>query len=441
MNSQRNFDLLLRSWLDESAPAREPDDLLEAVLVATRHSRPRPAWLVRLGGEPMLEQSRAGLHRMAPLALAATVLVVTLMVGIGLLVRWPNVGPPSVPTATAVPSADTVGTWTTTASMMETREGHTATLLPDGTVLAAGGASNPTAELYDPRTRSWAPTGDMGEVRHRHTATLLPDGTVLVAGGRGSDVNSGSGPAMASAELYDPSDGSWATTGGMTDPRIGHTATLLTDGSVLATGGYDAEGQLLASAELYDPQVGSWTPTGSMVVGHTYHVAALLADGAVLVTGGADASGGPELYDPETGGWTAFENPPYVAYRNAEPTATLLPDGTVLIAGGEIQASAARYDPRTRTFSVLEAMSEPRVAHQATLLPDGTVLVTGGLMSTGGTTGGTSAELFDPATGTWSAAAPMAGSRRGHTATLLGDGTVLVVGGRSAQLYGPGTGN
>ena len=109
MSAQRDFDTLLRSWFDESAPSGQPEGLLEAVLGTTSHTRPRPAWLVRLGGEPMLEQSRSGLNRIAPLALAAGVLVVTLLIAYSLLVRPPNVGPPSTPPPDPSHSAASVG--------------------------------------------------------------------------------------------------------------------------------------------------------------------------------------------------------------------------------------------------------------------------------------------------------------------------------------------
>ena len=109
MSAQRDFDMLLRSWFEESAPSGQPEGLLEAVLGTTSHTRPRPAWLVRLGGEPMLEGSRSGLNRIAPLALAAGVLVVALLIGYSLLVRPPNVGPPPTPPTDPLHSAADVG--------------------------------------------------------------------------------------------------------------------------------------------------------------------------------------------------------------------------------------------------------------------------------------------------------------------------------------------
>jgi N-acetylneuraminic acid mutarotase len=155
-----------------------------------------------------------------------------------------------------------------------------------------------SAERYDPDRGSWAATGSMVAARLGHTATLLPDGAVLVAGGAGS--GSFVGNMMASAELYDPSSGSWAATGRMDGHRTGHAATLLRDGTVLVAGGFGGSGRLTL-AELYDPSSRSWTATGGMIEGRARHTATLLQDGTVLVTGGFGAFGplaSTELYDP-----------------------------------------------------------------------------------------------------------------------------------------------
>ena len=344
--------------------------------------------------------------------------------------------------------------------MIEARTFHTATVLSNGTVIAAGGASMAgsgdalsSAELYDPSSESWTAIGTMMGARAYHTATLLPDGTVLVAGGTTS---SGSGDALASAELYDPISESWTAIGTMMRARAYHTATLLPDGTVLVAGG-TTSGVVQASAELYDPGTGSWTATKNMVGVRSGHTATLLPDGTVLVAGGsssATASGtvaSAELYDPSSGSWTATGT--MVEARSGH-TATLLPDGTVLVAGGIMSsylpspvASAELYDPSSESWTATGNMDADRAFHTATLLPDGKVLVAGAFST--GIDALVSAELYDPSTGEWTVTGDMDGARAGHTATLLPDGEALLAGGvnlngtadalASAQLYDPGS--
>jgi len=207
--------------------------------------------------------------------------------------------------ASSTPDQHTAPAWVATGSMIEARQGHTATLLRDGKVLVTGGRGQEgtSAELYDPRSGAWTATGNMIQGRTDHTATLLRDGKVLVAGGLPSE-----GIVLASAELYDPSSGTWTATGNMVTPRDGPTATLLPDGRVLVTGGADncCEGGELASAELYDPSRGSWTATAGMAEARLFHTATLLLDGRVLVAGsGPYLLASAELYDPGSGSWTA----------------------------------------------------------------------------------------------------------------------------------------
>jgi len=148
------------------------------------------------------------------------------------------------------------GNWTATGSMAQGRTQHTATLLPNGKVLVAGGVyGGASAELYDPTNGTWTDTGSLAQTRFDHTATLLSNGMVLVAGGFGSG-------ALASAELYDPASGTWTATNRLATARRDHRATLLPNGKVLVEG---TSGGASASAELYDSADGSWSNTGSLV--------------------------------------------------------------------------------------------------------------------------------------------------------------------------------
>lgn len=300
------------------------------------------------------------------------------------------------------------GEWTATGSLIEARAGHTASLLADGRVLVAGGGmdriGDSSAELYDPASGTWTATGAMAGFRSGHVAVLLPDGTVLVVGG--DNVPGGDCPVpLASAELYDPETGTWSATGDMVEARIAHTATLLSNDTVLVVGGLgvvDCAPVTAAAVELYDPDTGSWTATGSLREDRSNHTATLLSDGTVLVAGGSGGTGqlgSAELYDPATGSWTAAGSMNEALFRSA----TLLPDGTVLAAGGSnvsgegISASAELYDPTTGSWTLTASMGAARSGHTATLLADGTVLVAGGNDETGALT---SAELYRPGSGT-----------------------------------------
>jgi N-acetylneuraminic acid mutarotase len=356
-------------------------------------------------------------------------------------------------------SAATSGTFSLTGSMNAARYLSTATLLPDGDVLVAGGAAatGPSAELYDPATGTWTVTGAMITPGNPGTATLLPDGQVLVAGG-----TSAAG-LPSSAELYNPATGTWTATGAMITPRSGGTATLLPDGQVLVAGGGSATASALSSAELYNPATGTWTATGSMTTARREQAATLLGNGQVLMAGGYNSSdigvASAELYNPATGKFTPTGT--MTSIRD-NPAATLLPDGEVLVTGGgpggASGAFAELYNPATGTWAAATggaAVCTPiqvcRTGSTATLLANGDVLVTGGYSyaeDAGYRSTTSAALLYDPATNVWTKTGSMSTGRVGDTASLLPDGQVLVAGGQdlvrgkgtilaSAELYTP----
>ncbi len=321
--------------------------------------------------------------------------------------------------------------WTSTGNMTVGRGYQTATLLNNGKVLIAGGCcSISSAEMYDPTTGTFTATGSMTTARESQTATLLNNGKVLITGGY-------NGSFLSSAELYDPSTGTFTATGSMTTGRYDHTATLLNNGKVLIAGGYD--GSFLSSAELYDPSTGTFTATGSMTTGRYDYTATLLNNGKVLVAGGGTASA--DIYDPATGTFMATGNMTTARYQH---TATLLNNGKVLVAGGDYGpelSSAEVFDPSTGTFTATGSMSVPRGLQTATLLNNGKVLVAGGYS---GTAYLSSTELYDPSAGAFIVNGSMANMRYNQTATLLNSGKVLLAGGfgsntSSAELYQPTT--
>ena len=350
------------------------------------------------------------------------------------------------------------GRFTPTGSLNEARGLHTATLLPNNKVLIAYGSNSSSynvatgyvglssIELYDAGTGTFTEiVEDSGVGVFGHTATLLPNGMVLLAGGFLNNFwGYGGSIADNGAELYDSATGVFSATANMTANRGDHTATLLANGKVLIAGGADQTGTGLASAELYDPGTGTFTQTGSMAVGRFLHTATPLQNGKVLIVGGALTSASnpvatAEVYDPATGAFTMTGE---MATAREQHTATLLADGRVLIVGGATSAGAGDptataevYDPSTGSFSVTGSMVEARTYHTATLLPSGKVLVAGG-----GDENST-AEVYDPATGSFSISGGMEIGRSGHTATLLPNGSVLVAGGgifdglASAELY------
>jgi len=274
---------------------------------------------------------------------------------------------------------------------------------------------------------------------------VLADGSVLVAGGIAK------GKLLASAEFHGRSPESpWTAVGQMSEPRLGHTMTVLRDGRVLVTGGTGRAAlasrgsqtvRPIASAEVFDPRTRSWTAVGQMGVRRFEQTASLLPDGRVLIAGGVGVRRGKavpvasaELYDPDT---RTFSRAGEMASARTDHAAVALDDGRVLVNGGDrgtaALASAEVFHPGRATWSRAAPLARARRGHSATLLKDGAVLVTGGERFVEGARSSlSSAERFDPKRGVWKSAGDMSCPRSEHGAAILPDGSVLVVGGDAA---------
>jgi N-acetylneuraminic acid mutarotase len=347
------------------------------------------------------------------------------------------------------------GAWSPTGTMRSARDGHTATILTNGKVLAAGGTNNgvalTSAELYNPTAGTWASTGSMNVARTLARAVVLSNGSVLVVGGCVNDCLSAT---TNSAELYNPTAGTFTATGSMVQARAEFGVTLLANGQVLVAGGctaYDANGcaSTTNKAEIYNPATGTWKATGALRGARHAMTATLLPSGKVLVAGGAtaasDAINSSEIYDPTAKTWTLGLK---MVQARSDYASIMLGTGKVLFTGGEningVSINKAElYNPSTGKFTATGNMTATREEHTAVLLANGNVLVSGGNKKTITTqTPLASAELYNPANGTWTATGSLSNARVGHTSTVLHNGNVVNAGGSdavneldSAELY------
>lgn len=318
------------------------------------------------------------------------------------------------------------GSWVATAPILPGRHYFSATKLPNGRVLVAGGftAAGVTnaAALYDPAAGTWTPAAPMLVARNDHTATLLPDGRVLVAGGQPAAL----GGATLTAEIYDPVANTWTATGSMAQGRIRHSATLLANGQVLVIGGYDRPAGATTftdTAERYDPATGTWTALANRLsVPRTQHAAELLPDGVtVLVAAGVNGMGfvtSAELL-------RADDTAPPTVMAAVGGTGNVaqsvrLADGSVLVTS-DGTTTAWRFHPATSTWTT-------STAHASRTLPTMTRLADGRVLLAGGSNLDT-VEIYNPDVNVWTTATSMPLVRRAGAAALLDDGNVLVIGG------------
>ncbi|HQY63098.1 MAG: hypothetical protein IPF92_10170 [Myxococcales bacterium] len=345
--------------------------------------------------------------------------------------------------------------WTDAGDLAVERSLHSATLLPSGRVLIAGGYSTSlgadlaTSELYDPTTRTFAATGSLTTARRAHTATALDGGLVLVLGG---DVSFNPPRVLASVERYEPSTGEWASLPSLSEPRSHHTASRLRDGRVLVVGSldYSRDGVASSVVELCASDGASCRRAASLAVPRASHTASLLPDGRLLVAGGGarifndikTLHASTELFDPLRDAWSAGPTLPRARFDHAAVT---LASGTTLLIGGslapqgEVTTGEVLAVSPAGAVSVTRPLAGTRWLHQATEVSGERVLVLGNAAAFYSPSATAAAELYEPAASTTTADLE---PRYWHTQTLLGDGSVLVVGGsarapRRARVFTP----
>ncbi len=341
--------------------------------------------------------------------------------------------------------------------MISTRSAHRTLPLPDGRIVLQGEVIPPTSgtnlvEAFNPATRSFQSVGILKVPRWQDGSSVLLDGRILIVGGR---TNPATSTITAAAEIFDPIAGSSTVINNLNQARFYPKAITLQDGRVLIAGGTGTTPVPPLPAELFDPVTGLFTTGSTMRVSRPFSAdnanATVLHDGRVLFFGGSTpASQTSEIFNPATGtfDWTGT-----MLAQRAFATGTLLPDGRVVIIGGSsilpvsgFPSQVEVFDPATGTFSALGSIIQPRRNHSATLLPDGKILITGGWLptTTGPMVSTASVEIFDPATGISEQVGNLATRRADHRAAALATGQILVTGGRtdtpflrSAEIFDP----
>lgn len=357
--------------------------------------------------------------------------VVVLLLG-GLLSSL-TPAPPAVAATTPV-----MANWAASGRMTDQRPaGATMTTLKDGRVIVIGGTTAVGAdesprllasvEVYDPKTGIWSAGADMPEARASHGAALLPSGKILVAGGLFINCCVASYPPTA--DIYDPIANTWSPTADMSYGRYWPATAILNGGRVLFAGGYSFDAKSQSTAEAYDETTRSWSAISTMAHPYQGGRANLMKDGRVFMIGGPSSPATSEVFDPVTNLWQ--DGPAPLSVRPATTpyggfTVNLLNDGRLLIVGEDSTSDVSLtefYDPATNSYIAAPSPLSVHAGHTAINLPNGTVLVVGGYLNA-------SSEIFDPVANHWLDAGNMLGTRGSHLAALLADGSVLVATGQ-----------
>ena len=416
MTIPHGFDRTVSEWLAAEAAPDVPDRVYEAAfgeMRTTRQSRPMPDALARwLRPRETLPGPRPrGLGPRSPVSVATPVILV-----VALLLA-------AMATAVLLAGASrlvpdrlfTTNRFHAVGSIAEPGVGVPGTLtsLPDGRALVTNGTN---LELFDPATGQFVRSGSHLSVpRLGETATLLRDGTVLIVGGGAADRASSSGGSQA--EIFDPATGTVGQLGPTLEPHTNGSATLMADGRVLLAGAPSSP-QSSVPAEIYDPATQSFSRTGSTSKAWPFHQAVLLDDGRVLIAGRGLVAGG---FVGDKIWWA-------------------MPTSDQLISG--LDGSADVFDPATDRFSATEPMVVIQQNATATSLGNGRVLLIGGsewdpVRQVAAITD--AVQIFDPRTGSFTLAGRLPTPRILHTAVPLNDGDVLVMGGTTVSTAGATT--
>jgi hypothetical protein len=335
-----------------------------------------------------------------------------------------------------------------TAGLLRPRSHHVATRLADGRVLLTGGSQAPDkqladVEVFDPASGTSSPAAALWVGRHDHSATLLNDGRVLVVAGYDA-----SQQWVTDAEIYNPSTNEWVVVAPLYPHGVGHTATLLNDGRVLVVGGCIGSGVCTDRVEIFDPGTNQWSEAASLPSDRASHTAQVLKDGRVLIAGGGSAAGVPAggdalLYDPVGNFWTAGGS---MLVPRLFAQSLRLDDGRVLVVGGinlthnfnfSVVPEAELYDPASNTWSGAGALAQGRFAFVLARFPDGHVLVYGGSRDYGVGLSQDSCvreiELYDPQTNSWITVGEVPQLNAYPAGAVLADGRVWVAGGQAGE--------
>lgn len=374
---------------------------------------------------------------------------------------------PATPTPTAASSRNpaletpsSAGVWLAAGDLQEPRNATSAVLLGSDEVLVVGsdyetswlsacGAStngSDSVEIGDPATGEWERTASLSSLRDAPVVVGLPDGRALMTGGAAGEGIGWS--SFSSTYVFEPSNRAWVRSGLLNTARTLAGAALLPDGRVLVAGGLfmdrdsGEQGRTLDSTEIWDPRTGTWSRSGRLAQGRFQASAVTLADGRVLIVGGPtsrenqpvpDVSA--EIFDPRSGTWSSAGT---LSAPRRGFALVALDDGGAIMAGGRdygripapTMSTVERFDPTTNRWTAVADLPAAVLGASGARLADGRVLLAGGASDALFETGlSRDAVLFDPATGSWTATAPMPTGRAGASAVTLGDGSVLLVGG------------